>query len=85
MNGKHRYTVGVVGVSDDGSRVTYATGGTITALSVGTGERITVLDRSRAPGMTALDRAGRSALVVREGGTSRPGSTYGRCAATPIR
>ena len=66
VTAEQRYLVGAVGVSDDGSRVTYATGGIITALSVETGERITVLDHPLALGMTALGRAGRSALVVRE-------------------
>jgi WD40 repeat protein len=64
---EQHYTAGVVGISDDGSRVTYAIGGTIRAWSVETGERITVLDRHLALGMIALDRTGRSALVVRKG------------------
>jgi WD40 repeat protein len=66
VNEEPHYTVGVVGISDDGSRVTYATGGTLRAWSAETGERITVLDRHLALGMIALDRTGRSALVVRE-------------------
>ena len=66
VNEEPNYSVGVVGISDDGSRVTYATGGTLRAWSAETGERTTVLDRHLALGMIALDRTGRSALVVRE-------------------
>ncbi|WP_280309867.1 protein kinase domain-containing protein [Nocardia abscessus] len=62
---KQAHLVGAVGVSDDGSRAIYTTGGIITAWSVQTGERITVLHDPRLLGRTAFDRAARRALIAR--------------------
>ncbi|MDK0524351.1 protein kinase [Streptomyces sp. ML-6] len=61
---KRPHLVGAVGISDDGTRAMYTTGGVITAWSVRSGERVTVVDHPSALGMTAFDSAARMALVA---------------------
>lgn len=71
--------VSAVGISGDGSRAMYATGGTITAWSVRSGERITALDGPQVLGMTVFDRAGRLALVARQDAIRLWNLDSGRC------